>query len=71
MAQQHAPVKCPSCGSAIVDLIPLSLIESRYYQCRSCPATFRDNASADGVAAPDFDRITQDMLIPLPGKNPT
>ena len=68
MARQEAPVKCPSCGSTNVVLIPLFLIESRYYQCQGCPVTFREIGQAD--SAPDFDRITQDLVVPPPGKSP-
>lgn len=68
MAQHQAPVKCPSCGSTSVVPIPLFLIQSRYYQCQGCPATFRENGEADSV--PDFDRITQDLVVPPRGKTP-
>ncbi len=66
MAQLLAPVKCPSCGSTNVVVIPLFLIQTRYYQCQGCPATFREIGQADGP--PDFDRITQDMLVPATRK---
>lgn len=52
-------VRCPSCGSTDVAAIPLSLIQSKYYQCVVCIVTFRV-APENGEYA-DIDRFNRDF----------
>jgi len=44
VTKQPAAVKCPACGSTDIVAIPLAFIESRYYRCGACVATFRELA---------------------------
>ena len=63
-------VKCPACGSVDVAAIPLFLIESRYYKCRTCVVTFRESGKAQEPA--DVERLNQAFAdLYGPGRKPS
>jgi hypothetical protein len=65
VAETTPAIQCPSCGSGQVESVALSLIPSKYYECRGCKVTFRHPPFA--LDRPDLDRFDAGVPVP-PGK---